>query len=101
MARLCATVLLMSLVESILAANCSIKPIYVDIHKRFVNGTDAFLYGSFIGVGNRAQNQSIWPSLQRNETSFASSDFCSNSNLADCLVSTGGNVKYNLSTSLV
>ncbi|TLD35477.1 acid protease [Venturia nashicola] len=99
MARLCATVLLMSLVESILAANCSIPPVYVDIHKRVVNGTDAFPYGSFIGVGNPFQNQSIWPSLRRNETSFASSEFCSNSNLTNCMGSTGGNVKYNLSTS--
>ncbi|KAE9991815.1 hypothetical protein EG327_010917 [Venturia inaequalis] len=99
MTRLCATVLLVSLVGPILAANCSIKPVYVDIHKRVVNGTSAFPYGSFIGVGNPFQNQSIWPSLRRNETSFASSEFCSNSNLTDCMGSTGGNVQYNLSTS--
>ncbi|QDS68605.1 hypothetical protein FKW77_001142 [Venturia effusa] len=99
MARLSATVLFVSLVDSLLAANCSIKPVYVDIHKRAVNGTSAFPYGSFIGVGNPFQNQSIWPSLRRNETSFASSQFCSNSSLTNCLGSTGGNVHYNLSRS--
>jgi hypothetical protein len=99
MTRLCATLLFASLVESILAANCSIAPIYVDIHKRVVDGSNVEQYGSFIGVGNPFQNQSIWPSLRRNETSFASAVFCSNSNLTNCLDSTGGNVDYNASTS--
>lgn len=79
--------------------NCSITPIYVDIHKRAVHGSSIFQYGAFIGVGTPAQNQSIWPSLRHNETSFASSDFCSNSNLTDCIDSTGGNVQFNLSST--
>lgn len=99
MAKLCAAVLLVSLVQSILAANCSITPIYVDIHKRVVHGSEVEQYGSFIGVSNPFQNQSLWPSLQRNETSFASASFCSNSNLTNCLEATGGNVDYNSSTS--
>ena len=101
MTRLCATVLFASLVKSLLAANCSIAPIYVDIHKRVVHGSNQEQYGSFIGVGNPFQNQSIWPSLRRNETSFASAGFCSSSNLTNCLDSTGGNVDYNASTSYV
>lgn len=101
MAKLGASVLLLaSVFESVLAANCLIRPIYVDIHKRAVtHGSEVEQYGSFIGVGNPFQNQSIWPSLSRNETSFAALDFCANSNLTDCVDSNGGSVDYNASTT--
>jgi hypothetical protein len=73
------------------AFNCTIPPIYVDIHKRLVHGTNVFQYGSFIGVGTPSQNHSLWPSLSQNETSFARSTYCDESSLKDCSVSTGGN----------
>lgn len=88
--RLCITCLLV-LTEVVSAFNCSIPPIYVDIHKRIVHGTDVFQYGSFIGVGTPAQNQSLWPSLRQNETSVAHVDYCENSNLQNCERSTRGN----------
>ncbi|OCK76380.1 acid protease [Lepidopterella palustris CBS 459.81] len=81
------------------AFNCSQPPIYVDIHKRVVHGTDIFQYGSFIGVGTPAQNQSLWPSLRQNQTSVASTQFCDNSTLVDCAQSTRGNFDTSLSTS--
>jgi hypothetical protein len=84
-----------------LAFNCSTPPIYVDIHKRVVHGTDVFQYGSFIGVGTTAQNQSLWPSLSQNETTVANIDFCSHSNLTDCVHSTRGNFDFTASTSYV
>ncbi|KAF2265129.1 acid protease [Lojkania enalia] len=78
--------------QSTVAFNCSINPIYVDIHKRAVHGTDIFQYGSFIGVGTPAQNQSLWPSLSQNITSFASLSYCTNNSttLKECTKSTGG-----------
>jgi hypothetical protein len=81
--------------------SCSGKyPIYVDIHNRTVSGGGReFQYGSFIGVGVPYQNQSMWPSLRRNETIFAGKDFCTNSNLTDCINNTGGTVDFNASTS--
>jgi hypothetical protein len=83
--------------------SCSGKhPIYVDIHDRAVDGaTEEFQYGSFIGVAVPYQNQSLWPSLRRNETSFAAKDFCRNSNLTDCINNTGGTVDFNASTTSV
>ncbi|KAH0562032.1 hypothetical protein GP486_003268 [Trichoglossum hirsutum] len=66
------------------AFNCSIPPIYVDIHKRAVHGMVAFQYGAFVGAGTPAQNQSLWVSLKSNETSVAGQDFCANSNIPDC-----------------
>ncbi|KAF2198534.1 acid protease [Delitschia confertaspora ATCC 74209] len=83
--------------QSTVAFNCSKPPIYVDIHKRVVHGTDKFQYGSFIGVGTPAQNQSLWPSLSQNHTSFASSKYCDNSTLKDCSRSTRGNFDATLS----
>ncbi|KAH7413689.1 aspartic peptidase domain-containing protein [Phaeosphaeria sp. MPI-PUGE-AT-0046c] len=78
-------------VQSTVAFNCSKKPIYVDIHKRAVHDSPVFQYGSFIGLGTPAQNQSLWPSLAQNHTSFASHSYCSdNSTLRDCDRSTGG-----------
>jgi hypothetical protein len=83
------------------ALNCSIPPVYVDIHLRAVNGTpdeNVFQYGSFVGVGSPAQNQSIWPSLRQNETTFALKGFCQSSKLANCDFSTGGFVDPSMST---
>lgn len=76
--------------QSTVAFNCSKPPVYVDIHKRAVHDSATFQYGSFIGVGSPAQNQSLWPSLSRNHTSFGSHSYCDNSTLKDCQTSTGG-----------
>ncbi|KAF1848069.1 acid protease [Cucurbitaria berberidis CBS 394.84] len=77
--------------QSTIAFNCSRKPIYVDIHKRAVHDSPVFQYGSFIGLGTPAQNQSLWPSLAQNHTSFASHVYCKdNSTLKNCDRSTGG-----------
>lgn len=72
------------------AFNCSKKPIYVDIHKRAVHDSPEFQYGSFIGLGTPPQNNSLWPSLSQNHTSFAAREYCSNATLKDCEKSTGG-----------
>lgn len=96
---LCATVLF---VQSTDAFNCSKKPIYVDIHKRAVHDSPVFQYGSFIGLGTPAQNQSLWPSLAQNHTSFASHVYCKdNSTLKNCDRSTGGFFNHQESTSYV
>ncbi|EDU42598.1 Asp domain containing protein [Pyrenophora tritici-repentis] len=88
--------------QSTVASNCTKKPIYVDIHKRAVHDSPVFQYGSFIGLGTPAQNQSLWPSLQQNHTSFASSDYCKdNSTLRNCFNSTGGFFNPQDSTSFV
>ncbi|KAF2871323.1 aspartic peptidase domain-containing protein [Massariosphaeria phaeospora] len=85
---LSATVLL---AQSTVAFNCSKPPIYVDIHKRAVHDSPEFQYGSFIGVGTPAQNQSLWPSLSQNHTSFGTHAYCGdNSTLRNCDRSTGG-----------
>lgn len=85
--------------QSTVAFNCSKKPIYVDIHKRAVQDSPAFQYGSFIGLGTPAQNHSLWPSLAQNHTSFASHEYCDNSTLKDCETSTGGYFSPQDSTS--
>lgn len=78
------------------AANCNLPPVYVDIHRRTVQGSTDLQYGSFIGVGTpefstrQAQNNSLWPSLTQNHTSFASPTFCKNSTLRECEKYTGG-----------
>jgi hypothetical protein len=79
-------------VQSTVASNCTKKPIYVDIHKRAVHDSSVFQYGSFIGLGTPAQNQSLWPSLQQNHVSFASNNYCKDTNttLKDCDTHTGG-----------
>ncbi|KAF1918917.1 aspartic peptidase domain-containing protein [Ampelomyces quisqualis] len=88
--------------QSTVAFNCSRKPIYVDIHKRAVHDSPVFQYGSFIGLGTPAQNQSLWPSLAQNHTSFASHSYCSdNTTLKDCDRSTGGFFSHEASTSFV
>ncbi|KAF2125550.1 acid protease [Dothidotthia symphoricarpi CBS 119687] len=86
--------------QSTVAFNCSKKPIYVDIHKRAVEDSSVFQYGSFIGVGTPAQNHSLWPSLAQNHTSFASHAYCGdNSTLRNCEKSTGGFFSHEDSTS--
>ncbi|KAF2646707.1 hypothetical protein P280DRAFT_441000 [Massarina eburnea CBS 473.64] len=85
--------------QSTVAFNCSKAPIYVDIHKRAVHDSPVFQYGSFIGVGTPAQNHSLWPSLSRNQTSFASLNYCGNSTLRNCDTSTGGFFQPEDSTS--
>lgn len=88
--------------QSTFAFNCSKKPIYVDIHKRAVHDSPVFQYGSFIGLGTPAQNNSLWPSLAQNHTSFASQEYCKgNSTLKDCNRSTGGFFNSQESTSYV
>ncbi|KAF4303719.1 putative peptidase a1 [Botryosphaeria dothidea] len=81
------------------ALNCSIPPVYVDIHDRDVHGTGVQQYGSFLGMGTPAQNLSLWPSIVQNETSVAAEQFCGNSTLADCRANTGGLVDVSQSTS--
>lgn len=72
---------------------CDSSPIYVDVHKREVNGTNDFIYGAFIGIGNPHQNQSLWPSLVHNETYFAADDFCNGIDPALCNATvTGGTI---------
>src|SRR4051812_16925327 len=78
------------LTQCALAFNCSVPPIYVDVHKRAVSGTNAFQYGSFMGVGSPAQNQSLWPSLRQNETAVADPNFCRGSQSPGCGITTGG-----------
>ncbi|KAF1969786.1 hypothetical protein BU23DRAFT_512686 [Bimuria novae-zelandiae CBS 107.79] len=89
--------------QSTVAFNCSIAPIYVDIHKRAVHDSTVFQYGSFIGVGIPAQNHSLWPSLSQNQTSFGARTFCDdgNSTLRDCNISTGGFFSSQDSTTFV
>ncbi|KAL5117391.1 hypothetical protein ACEQ8H_004707 [Pleosporales sp. CAS-2024a] len=88
--------------QSTVAFNCSLKPVYVDIHKRAVHDTPVFQYGSFIGVGTPSQNQSLWPSLSQNHTSFTSHSYCNdNGTLRNCDVSTGGFYSSGDSTSFV
>ena len=92
--------------QSTVAFNCSLKPIYVDIHKRAVHDSPIFQYGSFIGVGTgetasatSAQNHSLWPSLSQNHMSFSAHSYCDNSTLANCEESTGGFFSSDQSTS--
>jgi hypothetical protein len=95
--------------QSTVAFNCSLKPIYVDIHKRAVHSSPVFQYGSFIGVGSGsdrtsgsgAQNHSLWPSLAQNHMSFASLSYCENSTLRECETSTGGFFDDEKSTTYV
>ena len=72
------------------AFNCSIPPIYVDIHNRAVQDSDLFQYGAFIGFGTPGQNLSLWPSFSRNETAIAATDYCTPSSPQDCQNNTHG-----------
>jgi hypothetical protein len=57
--------------------DCSIQPIYLDIHERSVEG--GLTYGAYINVGCPEQELSLWPSLELNETTLADENFCTNS----------------------
>lgn len=72
------------------AQNCHIPPIYVDVHDRSVIGSSSEQYGSFIGIGSRSQNQSLWPTFSRNETVIADIHFCEHSNISNCANNTRG-----------
>ena len=78
--------------------------LYVDIHKRVVNGSserlEDFVYGSFFGLGIPFQNQSLWVSVIHNETYFATSDFCDGVDAgASCdAKSTGGSILIDTDT---
>ncbi len=88
-----------SFIGTAFAFDCSILPIYVDIHKRAVAGTERFEYGSFTGVGSPAQNQSLWPSLSYNDSSVADVNYCKGSNFTDCENQTGGYFNFEQSAT--
>ncbi|KAI9828349.1 MAG: hypothetical protein M1832_002777 [Thelocarpon impressellum] len=85
-----ASLVALSLIGGAYSFDCSIPPIYIDVHKRAVHGGGAQEYGSFVGFGTASQNMSLWVSLSANETSVADPDFCKKSNLTDCDNATGG-----------
>jgi hypothetical protein len=63
---------------SLAFSDCTIPPIYLDIHARDVEGTNnALSYGAYINVGSPIQQLSLWPSLDINETTLADTKFCS------------------------
>ncbi|KAF2702999.1 acid protease [Pleomassaria siparia CBS 279.74] len=97
---LTATVLL---AQSTVAFNCSTLPVYVDIHRRAVHDSPVFQYGSFIGVGSQAQNQSLWPSLSQNHISFAGANYCNKNGTVDveCTKHTGGTFNPEDSTTFI
>ena len=91
----CFVFALVSLTLSIQVESTSslLPPVYIDIHKREVNGTTEFVYGSFIGIGNPHQNQSLWPSIVHNETYLTANSFCDNVDSTQCNATiTGGMV---------
>lgn len=88
---------LFSLAQAVSSFNCSIPPIYVDIHNRSVHDSDIKQYGLFVGLGTPAQNFSMWPSLVHNETAFASNDFCTPSSPPACVDTTHGQFQTELS----
>ena len=88
---------LFSLAQVASSFNCSIAPIYVDIHNRSVHGSDFKQYGLFVGLGTPSQNFSLWPSLVHNETAFASDDFCTPRSPAACVDNTHGEFQIDLS----
>ena len=73
---------------------CGSSPIYVDVHKRAVNGTNEFVYGSFIGIGDPRQNQSLWPSIVHNETYFTANDFCDGIDPTMCNATITGGIQF-------
>lgn len=70
--------------------DCSIPPIYIDVHTRAVHELSSFQYGSFFGVGTPAQNLSLWPSLEHNETTVVDLNICDGNKAAACGNRTGG-----------
>ena len=100
--RSLALIVPLSLAQVAFSFNCSIPPIYVDIHKRAVNtpadhDSEVFQYGAFVGYGTPAQNFSLWPSFTHNETTFAAADFCTDESPADCEYNTHGTFRSDLS----
>ncbi|KAL9106691.1 MAG: hypothetical protein Q9227_008343 [Pyrenula ochraceoflavens] len=81
------------------AFDCSLKPIYVDVHPRAVHALSTYEYGSFIGLGSPAQNLSLWPSIENNETSVAGLGICDGDSDAKCGDKTGGLFSISESTS--
>ena len=71
-------------IASTVAFNCSILPIYIDIHDRSVAASGIEEYGTFIGIGTPSQNQSFWPALSHNETTLAGTRFCSQGSSSSC-----------------
>lgn len=92
---------LFSLAQVVSSFNCSIPPIYVDIHKRAVHDSEVMQYGLFVGLGTPSQNFSMWPSLVHNETTFASDDFCTSSSPPTCVDNTHGEFQTELSPGSV
>jgi hypothetical protein len=90
-------VTLLSLAQVVYSFNCSVPPIYVDIHKRAVHDSDDKQYGLFVGLGTPSQNFSMWPSLTHNETAFASAEFCTASSPSTCANNTHGLFQTELS----
>ena len=89
----------LSLAQVAFSFNCSIPPIYVDIHKRAVHDSEIYQYGLFVGLGTGSpkQNFSMWPSLTHNETTFAATDFCTSESPASCPNNTHGTFQSDLS----
>ena len=73
-----------------LAVNCSIAPVFVDIHSRETDDNFNFQYGLFIGVGTPSQNQSLWPSIGHNESTFSDDAYCDSSPFVRCSNQTHG-----------
>ena len=93
-------ILLLTLVATVTAAeNCSIAPIYVDIHDRCVDNCFTVQYGLFMGFGNPYQNESLWPSLSHNETTVAGVDYCGDGTSSTCVNQTHGFFSPELSTT--
>ncbi|EXJ91684.1 hypothetical protein A1O3_00234 [Capronia epimyces CBS 606.96] len=89
MAAFLGAVLILSTVVD--ASNCSIPPIFVDIHNRAVDGGITFQYGLFTGIGSpTSQNLSQWPSFSNNETTVGNLDYCSSSPFKDCITQSHG-----------
>ncbi|KAL9620964.1 MAG: hypothetical protein Q9160_004617 [Pyrenula sp. 1 TL-2023] len=72
------------------AFDCAIPPIYIDVHTRAVHELSSFQYGSFFGAGTPAQNLSLWPSLEHNETTVVDLNICDGNKDATCGNRTGG-----------
>jgi hypothetical protein len=91
MASILLTVLLLTALTSAQQSCNGLNPIYVDFHDRNVNNTETRIqYGLFIGVGTPFQNQSLWPSIRRNETTFSGPDYCGSNSSDLCMQQTHG-----------
>jgi hypothetical protein len=93
--------LLALFLPTVLADDCGIHPVFVDYHARLVDGGLSYQYGLFVGVGTNSQNQSLWPSLVNNETTFSGVHFCENSPDDRCANETHGYYEPVLSQTYV